>query len=326
MSPHGIISSLKSRMWAVPSKSNCAFILQHPTALLTHIYFATPYGQLSAAMQPYLHAFHLTLRCIKLSRIKKKKKHVQNKHPCEQPVLITSLMRKENKKNLFSPQGYPVRRQGQRLSRRRKGLGGTTKAARQYRFAGNPDIEIERSEAAQDAALPDQCVVCRRLSLKMRAKLKSCYLSYDAISDKHSKKGKTRARERERQRARVRAWEQLQFVRQSAGIFLLLFTFSVQLPGHSSTSASAKLRGIKVYPISKQLSAQSPKQFRITKQQQELAKSSLLFVSPTASQIAKAYTCMYVHVWTRIELHTGDSSFAHAQHLFAIYFPQEAKE
>lgn len=81
--------------------------------------------------------------------------------------------------------------------------GGTTKAARQYRFAGNPDIEIERSEAAQDAALPDQCVVCRRLSLKMRAKLKSCYLSYDAISDKHSKR--TRERGRERQRARVRA-------------------------------------------------------------------------------------------------------------------------
>lgn len=138
------------------------------------------------------------VKCVsntKLSRIWKKK-HVQNKHPCKQPVLITSLIRKENKKNLFSPQGYPVRRQGQRLSRR-KGMGGTTKAARQYRFAGNPDIEIEWSEAAQDAALPDQCVVC--LSLKMRAKLKSCYLSYDAISDKHSKKVRTRERERERE-------------------------------------------------------------------------------------------------------------------------------
>lgn len=132
MSPHEIISSFKSRMWVVPSKSNCALILQHPTALLTHIYFATPYGQISAAMQPYLHAFHLTLSCCKMrqqyeaKQDLKKKKHVQNKHPCKQPVLITSLIRKENKKNLFSPQGYPVRRQGQRLSRR-KGMGGPQK-------------------------------------------------------------------------------------------------------------------------------------------------------------------------------------------------------
>lgn len=136
-----------------------------------------------------------------------------------------------------------------------------------------------------------------------------------------------REREGERDKERVLGRESnSSLLDRVPAFFLLLFTFSVQLPGHSSTSASAKLRGIKVYPISKQLSAQSPKQFRITKQQQELAKSSLLFVLPTASQIATAYTCMYVHVWTRIELHTGDSSFAHAQHLFAIYFPQEAKE
>lgn len=191
-------------------------------------------------MQPL---FHLTLKSTKLE---------QDLQMCKtnirlvQPVLITSCGKTRRTFSLF--QGYPVRRQGQHDWQvgRRTGEGG------QYRFAGNPDIEFECSEAAiQDAALPDQGVLCRRLSLKMR-EAKRCITYFMTQFLK-------RERTRVRQRAHIRAWEQLQVVRLSAGS-LLLFTFT----GHNfqrthSLVSTSELRGIRVYPISKQLSAAKSK-------------------------------------------------------------------
>lgn len=154
--------------------------MQHPTAPVTHILYCHPSSQ-RAAMQPL---FHLTLKSTKLE---------QDLQMCKtnirlvQPVLITSCGKTRRTFSLF--QGYPVQRQGQHDWQvgRRTGEGG------QYRFAGNPDIEFECSEAAiQDAALPDQGVLCRRLSLKMR-EAKLYYLLYDAISEERENESETKS-------------------------------------------------------------------------------------------------------------------------------------